>query len=800
MKKIITILLLVFSSFQIYSQFLKGTVLDNDSTKAKSFDDQNDSLWRNFKREIVQPYIAGNNVQKEQVYIHFNKSCYLPGGEIWFTAYVINPTTGLLNPYTRNLYVELYNEKGKLTGHKILNVNNGTANNMLKIDYKEQPGRYVFRAYTNWMKNFYSMEEFDRPLEVLGKSIAEDSIKEDIKYDVQFFPESGTLLSGTLNKVAIKAIDPNGKSVSLNGVIFDEKNDSIASFNLSNMGMGQVVLTPENNSVYKAKVFLPGGKEETVPLPKVESSGVVASLNLFCGNRIMAEVRSNSETINEEKTFYILVHANGNVYQTHTTRLTPEKTSVIFSLDRQSVGNGVNYLTVFDENFHPVSERLFYNYKKDIRGKIEIKPFSAKDSIELCIKILNDSVKHNLSRLSISVLPGGTVSNRFTCSLLSDVLLRSGIRGKIENPQYYLEKQDNEHRIAMDLLMMTQGWRKYDWNENITNKKAIYDFEKGFSVVGKVKNWHEGKEDKSGMVSLLSPENNLFRLLKVDSVGHFSFPNLYLKDSSRVIVSASSAKGKPWNCTISVEPNNHIDSTVKVKPFVYFANKSQDKDGPPLKLLSGVIQLPEVTVSAQKTKPFDQNMLVSTFDKSVEITKDSYLKYPTLETLLRREFNLRIMVDIEGNYEIKMAKGTSPKLYIDGVEIPDFNVLSMYTVDLIEAVSGNSSGDGAIVIKTRTTSIDGNTATPTNLKSIKIRGFSSHVEYYTPKYFQTPEAESYQKYASIYWKPDLVIDSTGVNSFKFKVLEQIKNYYVRVEGISDDGTVYLKELKIKRDN
>ena len=369
-------------------------------------------------------------------------------------------------------------KKGKLIGHKILEVNNGTANNMIKIDYKDQPGRYVFRAYTNWMKNFYSMEEFDRPLEVIGKLIAEDSIKEDIKYDVQFFPESGTLLSGTLNKVAIKAIDPNGKSVSLKGVIFDEKNDSIASFNLSNMGMGQVVLTPENNSVYKAKVFLPGAKEETVPLPKVEISGVIASLNMFAGNRIMAEIKSNSGTIKEEKTFYILVHANGKVYQTYTARLNPEKTSVTFSLDRQSIGNGVNYLTVFDENFYPVSERLFYNYKKDVRGKIEIKASSAKDSVELCLKIPNDSIKHNLSQLSVSVLPGGTVSDRFTNSLLSDVLLKSGIRGKIENGQYYLEKWDVEHKVAMDLLMLTQGWRKYDWNENINNKKNDLRFRK----------------------------------------------------------------------------------------------------------------------------------------------------------------------------------------------------------------------------------------------------------------------------------------------------------------------------------
>ena len=451
---------------------------------------QNDTLLlSDFNKQVIQPYIQSNNLFKEQVYIHFNKSCYLPGEDVWFTAYVTNPMTGLLNSYTQNLYVELYNEKGKLVGHKILAVNNGTANNMLKIDDRQLPGRYTFRVYTNWMKNFFPDEEFDKPLVVVGKSAIEEA-KGTVKYDVQFFPESGTLLSGIFNKVAIKALDPNGKPLSLKGIIIDEKNDSIASFDLNKTGMGVVVLNPENSSIYKAKVILPGGREEIINLPAVETKGVVASLNVFLNNRIMVEVKSNSVSIGKAKLFYILVHENGNVFQVFTARLTSEKTSVTFSLDHNSAGNGVNYLTVFDENFHPVCERLFYNYKKDIKGKIDIKPFSVKDTMEFRLKVYNDSVKHHSSNLSISILPEGTVSNHFTNSLLADVLLKSGIRGKIENPQYYLEKHDPEHIIAMDLLMLTQGWRKYEWEKiaafksssnPVSGSELVDNFEKGFT-------------------------------------------------------------------------------------------------------------------------------------------------------------------------------------------------------------------------------------------------------------------------------------------------------------------------------
>jgi hypothetical protein len=301
--------------------------------------------------------------------------------------------------------------------------------------------------------------------------------------------------------------------------------------------------------------------------------------------------------------------------------------------------------------------------------------------------------------------------------------------------------------------------------------------------------------------------------LKVDSAGHFSFQNLYLKDSSRVMVSASSAKGKSWNRTIlaSVEPNNHVDTTFKIKPFIYFANESQDKNEPPLKLLPGVIQLPEFTVTAEKVNPFKGNMYVSMFDKSFEITKDNYSRYSSLETLLAMEFNLRVSVDMQGNYKIDMGRGarsSSPKLYIDEVEAPDLNFLSMYTIDQIEAISVNKDGNafvgdgGAIVIKTRTTPVDWGSVTPTNLKFIKVKGFSSHVEYYTPKYLQKPDEETYQKYASVFWKPGIVTDSTGNASFKFSIPKELNIVNIRTEGISSDGTIYLDERKvaIKREN
>ncbi len=600
----------------------------------------------------------------------------------------------------------------------------------------------------------------------------------------------------------------------MTGEITSNNNDSIASFKLDQKGMSEFAINPSAGTTYKASIKLPNGKEQTVNLPEVESHGIIASVNTLLKNRIVVEVKSNSNTIGDGRMLYMMLHNNGNVYKTLTAKLTPVQTEASFSVERSELGNGVNCLTVFDKNFKPVAERLFFNKIREVREPIEIWQEIINDSVQFSLKIKNDSIKHLFSTLSLSVLPEGTISNKFTNSLLADVLLKSGIKGEIENPGYYFEKDDSEHQRAMDLLLLTQGWRKYAWNELLTKRNDLsYAFEKGFTISGVVKKWIGGKEDPGSRVSIISPENHVFGINNVDTKGRFSFPNLNLTDSLRVMVSASNAKGKNWNQTLQadLEPYYKPDSAIKVKPFVRFKTETAVSDEPPLKLLAGVIQLPEVTVTAERKKPaFEGSPYVSMMDKSVEITKENYNRYTSLEKLLLTEFNVRLTIDPEGNYNLDMGraqKTAKPRLYIDDIQAPDLNYLAMYSIDQIEAVSVNKDGNaitgdgGALIIKTRKTLIDWGSGTAANMKNFLVKGYAPPEIYYTPKYLQTPESEAYQKYASIFWKPDIYVDSTGVTSFRFSVPLEINAVIVRTEGISNDGAIYFDERKmaIKRE-
>ena len=50
-------------------------------------------------------------------------------------------------------------------------------------------------------------------------------------------------------------------------------------------------------------------------------------------------------------------------------------------------------------------------------------------------------------------------------SIMAEMLLSSEIRGFVPDPGWYFEEDDEERRQGLDLLMMTQGWRRFKWRD-----------------------------------------------------------------------------------------------------------------------------------------------------------------------------------------------------------------------------------------------------------------------------------------------------------------------------------------------
>ena len=119
-------------------------------------------------------------------------------------------------------------------------------------------------------------------------------------------------------------------------------------------------------------------------------------------------------------------------------------------------------------------------------------------------------------------------------SMLVDLLLMSEIKGYVHRPLYYFEVNDMEHRLALDCLLMVQGWRRYKWKyaAGVEPFELKYMPEQGIEVHGQVVSFVRGKPKPNMQVSSflakrgeeeISSGMTSFGLLETDSLGRFAF-------------------------------------------------------------------------------------------------------------------------------------------------------------------------------------------------------------------------------------------------------------------------------------
>ena len=107
---------------------------------------------------------------------------------------------------------------------------------------------------------------------------AEASItKSKPTYQLQFYPESGNLLNGFLNKVAFVISDAFGNGIPSKGWIVNSKKDTICGFTTLMNGIGNFSFTPQDQMSYKAIVETPNGPIETT-LPTAQQKGIIIQL------------------------------------------------------------------------------------------------------------------------------------------------------------------------------------------------------------------------------------------------------------------------------------------------------------------------------------------------------------------------------------------------------------------------------------------------------------------------------------------------------------------------------------------
>ena len=135
-------------------------------------------------------------------------------------------------------------------------------------------------------------------------------------------------------------------------------------------------------------------------------------------------------------------------------------------IEQDSLPSGISHLLLLNGNNDIISERLVFNRNRQdeaiTRLSTDADRYDKRSRVSSKI-ILSDSQGMPLSgKFAVSVTDDKYVTADSAIHILSTLLLASELKGHIEDPAGYFRDETPEMAVAVDLLMMTQGWRRYN--------------------------------------------------------------------------------------------------------------------------------------------------------------------------------------------------------------------------------------------------------------------------------------------------------------------------------------------------
>jgi len=361
---------------------------------------------------------------------------------------------------------------------------------------------------------------------------------------VDFFPEGGNLVNGLQSRVAIKITDRLGKGLDAKGEIKDSAGQMVCSWSTIHAGMGEFNITPEKDLHYSAIIHFLDGTTASYPLPAASNSGQTLAVFPNTGtDSVLVRIQA---TANRLGPVQLLVYQKDElIYHIVTEQ---ERPLLQLYLPKSRFPSGITHFTLFNSNDLPVAERIIFLRQPD---SLHIEAFTAqlqhvRDSTTIRIQVNDANEQPTGAHLSMAVIDESRtpIDDERANTIFAQLLLSSDIRGYIEKPGYYFNGTSTamEH---LDLLLRTQGYRRYTWHAVLSNEipKALYPPEPLLQNISGRLLTLRGKPVAKGKVMLFSTQIGSSLDTVTDEHGRFNFDNLIIQDSIRFSLQGRTKKG-----------------------------------------------------------------------------------------------------------------------------------------------------------------------------------------------------------------------------------------------------------------
>ena len=617
-------------------------------------------------------------------------------------------------------------------------------------------------------------------------------------FDLQFFPESGALLSDTLQVIAFKAVGSDGLSVKVTGKVYSGTNEEIADLITTNKGMGKFSIKMQRGETYYVKVKSNNGIEKRINLPMSQAEGVGLHI-VYNRGKIWYEVINKTQK--PGSALYLLVHSRGKVYVERQLRILGGQIS------ESILPAGITSFSVIDSVGNTYCERLYF--VRDIKSP-EIKMESDKavygkrEAVDLSLNVTSPQGKPCTGNFSISITDNHSIkSDSLNHNILSYLLLSSDIKGYIEDPSGYFTHNLFSDHEKLDLLMLTQAWRRFNTSDVVKGKFTPQTFyvEGGQAITGKVMNVFNKPSTKCGLI-MISLYKAKIKLAQTDSLGRYLIDGFEFPDSTTIILKAQKEKsfGKVeiipdkdvFPASSVFIPYQRPDNSTEVAEYLQQSKEKYYVEGG----MRGV-NLDAITVKAAKIDKNAHSHYYSGME-DIKYTSDKLDNYPGMKLLDILATMPGIQVDGD-NVSIR-GEQKSPLFLVDDVLTTSMDEVLYLTRDDIEdilvfkgvnaTIFGSKGSSGAIAISLKRGAVQKAEA-PVNVSTITPLGFQKPSQFYVPKYKVDSVLKSAQPdlRTTIYWNPKLVTDSNGTVHVKFYTADKSNDYSIVMEGITNNGEI-----------
>ncbi len=637
-------------------------------------------------------------------------------------------------------------------------------------------------------------------------------------FDVSFHPEGGWLVPGQTCRVGFKAVNPSGLSEDVSGTIYSSKDKEIVQFQSLKLGMGFFNFIPEDGEKYYAVCMTGNGDTRRFDLPVSDARAVGVNVKHLRNHFLVHILKGESARVDS---LSLVIHHKGIVL--HHEPCSSESGNYTFSAD--FFPSGISSILLLDANYNIISERLVFNINGEdfatLETNLSAPAYKRRELVTLKLQLAETGMKSTHNNIAVSVVDKNVVVPDTANSLVSTLLLSSELKGYVESPASYFTGK-REDLTALDVLLLTQGWRRYDipgvLKGRIENPEILPEQFQEISGKAEAKFFRSMDEGKISLYATLDTLSSI-ETTAADEKGCFIF-KVEFPEGTEITVQSLDRRDRAGNFIYLDEiiypdydlatlparrqlqeaggnkDNSDIDSYLK------HANEEYSQ-----KYGMRTIMLEEVTITAQGVKNHKESVYYSPISSSGLTTAEDIQKRNLsnmLAVLLATEG-----VVVRGGERITTTRSDMPVLFvIDDIPYISFDVLSMDVndIDNLFVIKEHTSmfgyypeTSGALVITTRGSTYQRSKSI--NIDRIRPLGYQMAAELYSPKYETKAQLESPipDLRTTIYWNPGVQFSPSGEAVIEFYSADSPTTYRVVGEGVTIDGKMvqFSREIVIE---